>query len=178
MNYFEHILQEQFKNKSGVGIKSIDAPSNEKAADGSFNVFLAGTIDADKGSVDWQHKLIGIIKNTKFDKSLTIYNPRRFDWPKNGSKEVERQIRWEHAHMDDADLIIMNILEDSLSPISLMEIGMYANSGKLIVFCKPKYYRYDNVRLVCEKYHIPLINSNDNNRIVKEISKWIENNNN
>ena len=36
-------------------------------------------------------------------------------------------------------------------------MGLYAKSKKLIVFCTPKFYRFDNVRLTCEKYHIPLV---------------------
>ena len=31
------------------------------------------------------------------------------------------------------------------------------DTEKLIVFCTPKFYRFDNVRLTCEKYHIPLV---------------------
>lgn len=51
----------------------------------------------------------------------------------------------------------MVLLDDSKSPISLLEIGLYAKSNKLIVFCTSNFYRWDNVRLTCEKYHIPLI---------------------
>lgn len=150
----------------------VDAPSYKKPLKNSFTVFLAGTIDADKGSVDWQHKICDKIEKMQDNKTpITVYNPRREDWTDNGSSEVKKQIRWEHNHMDDADLIIMNILEDSKSPISLMEIGMYAASGKLEVFCKPGFYRYDNVQMVCKKYNVPLHNTNDIDEIIKVIYK-------
>jgi hypothetical protein len=55
----------------------------------------------------------------------------------------------------------MNILGNSKSPISLMEIGLFAKEHKLIVFCNPNFYRYDNVRIVCERYKVPLYDTND-----------------
>lgn len=162
------IINEEVDN--AINNLAIDAPSNKKPLDNSFTVFLAGTIDADKGSVDWQHKLINMFKK-QYDgeKPITIYNPRREDWSDDGSAELKRQIKWEHNHMDDADLIIMNILEDSKSPISLMEIGMYAASEKLVVFCKSEFYRFDNVEMVCKKYNVPLYKTNELDKIYKLI---------
>ncbi len=134
-------------------------------------IFLAGTIDNDK-SKDWQQELIdelGQIEiecNTYFE----IYNPRRKNWDKNASKEiVEEQIKWEQDHLDKADLIIMVFSDESQSPISLLELGLYAESVKLLVFCTDKFWRYNNVHLTCEKYLIPLVNSTKTKDIIKEI---------
>lgn len=89
---------------------------------------------------------------------LIIYNPRREHWNENASEEdVEQQIRWEQEHLDDADLIIMYLQENSKSPISLLELGLYGPQGKMIVFCSKKFYRYSNVKLTCEKYNIDLV---------------------
>lgn len=152
---------------------TIDAPSYKKPKEDTFTVFLAGTIDNDKGSVDWRHKLCKKIE--KFSDNgtpLTIFNPRRDSFPKdNKSNEVRKQIRWEHRHLDDVDLIVMNVLENSLSPISLMEMGMYADSGKMVVFCKSGYYQYDNVLMLCRKYRIPLYDTNDIDDILNVILK-------
>lgn len=168
---FIQILSEEIEY--AINNLVIDAPSNKKPLDNSFTVFLAGTIDADKGSVDWQHKICKKIEDTTDNKyRITIYNPRREEFPDSGSSEVRRQIKWEHKHMDDADLIVMNILEDSKSPISLMEMGMYAESGKLVVFCKTGFYRYDNVQMVCKKYNVPLHNTNDIDDICKLILNY------
>lgn len=176
--YIVNLINEEVDNLLKNKNITIDAPSYKKAKDSSIKIFLAGTIDCDQGSVDWQHKICDKIQNINDNKySITIYNPRREEFPDNGSKEVRRQIRWEHAHMDDADYIIMNILEDSKSPITLMELGMYAESKKLIVFCKPKFYRYDNVKLVCQKYKIPLYNTNNINDICKIILNLKKKNN-
>lgn len=122
----------------------------------SKSVFLAGTID-NGDSLNWQDKVIIELINLGV-KNLEIYNPRREHWNNNHSKEeMEKQIKWEQDHLDNADVIAMVLLDDSKSPISLLELGLYAKSNKLIVFCTPNFYRWDNVRLTCKKYHIELV---------------------
>jgi len=123
---------------------------------GAKSVFLAGTID-NGNSLNWQDKTIIELINLGV-KDLEVYNPRREHWNPNTSKEdMEYQIKWEQDHLDKADMIAMVLLDDSKSPISLLELGLYAKSNKLVVFCTPKFYRYDNVKLTCEKYHIELV---------------------
>ena len=120
----------------------------------SKSVFLAGTID-DGNSFNWQESLI----NRCQDLDIVFYNPRRKHWNKDATKEdIEYQIKWEQEHLDTADIIVMCLLDSSKSPISLLELGLYAQSKKLIVFCNPEFYRYTNVQMVCQKYNIPLYN--------------------
>ena len=119
------------------------------------SVFLAGTID-NGDSLNWQDKVIIELINLGIE--CEVFNPRREYWNPNPTKEdMEKQIKWEQDHLDSADVIAMVLLDDSKSPISLLEMGLYAKSKKLIVFCTPKFYRFDNIRLTCEKYHIPLV---------------------
>ena len=119
------------------------------------SVFLAGTID-NGNSLNWQDKVIIELINLGIE--CEVFNPCREHWNPNPTKEdMEKQIKWEQDHLDSADVIAMVLLDDSKSPISLLEMGLYAKSKKLIVFCTPKFYRFDNVRLTCEKYHIPLV---------------------
>ena len=119
------------------------------------SVFLAGTID-NGNSLNWQDKVI--IELINLGVSCEVFNPRREHWNPNPTKEdMEKQIKWEQDHLDSADVIVMVLLDDSKSPISLLEMGLYAKSKKLIVFCTPKFYRFDNVRLTCEKYNIELV---------------------
>ena len=124
----------------------------------SKSVFLAGTID-NGDSLNWQNKTIIELMNLGIN-DIEIYNPRREHWNPNPSKEeMEYQIKWEQEYLDKADFIAMVLLDDSKSPISLLELGLYAKSNKLIVFCTPDFYRWDNVRLTCEKYNIQLVES-------------------
>lgn len=132
-------------------------------------IFLAGTIDMGNSS-DWQNTLISRLSDDRYQNlNITIYNPRR-DKEFNVDDQ-EEQIRWELNHLDKADVILVNILPDSKSPITLMEIGLYANSGKLVVVCPKEFYRYDNVRIVCEKYNIPLYNLPGQVKITNLIKK-------
>ena len=127
--------------------------------------FLAGTID-NGSSVDWQSEL----EKYSDEIGVSVFNPRRKKWNASvDSKEIEAQIDWELDHLEMADYIIMNILGDSKSPISLMEIGLFARSGKLIVFCPKTFYRYDNVRVVCEKYGVRLYSVEDYKNNIDEI---------
>ena len=105
-------------------------------------IFLAGTIDMGK-SVDWQKATCDWFRALPEGRYL-LFNPR-----------------WELEHLEKADLIIMNILASSKSPITLLEMGLFMRSGKLRVICEPGFYRYDNVRLTCARYGIPLYQNMD-----------------
>ena len=126
-----------------------------------LNVFLAGTID-NGDSLDWQSAVINELNDFETKRAIIVYNPRRENWDKETShEEIDKQITWELYHLERANLIVMNILGDSKSPISLMELGLFAKEHKVIVFCPPTFYRYDNVRMVCKRYNVPLYETND-----------------
>ena len=94
-------------------------------------VFLAGTIDMGN-SENWQEEVIKLFNGPLLkEMGFTIYNPRRIEGLK--SEDQEEQIQWELNHLDKADTILMNLLPSSKSPISLLEFGLYAKSGKLVV---------------------------------------------
>ena len=119
-------------------------------------VFLAGTIDMGR-SADWQAALVARFRDStaaagsSSTPAVGSSMPRRPKW--------SIRSRGELAHLEAADLIVMNLLGDSRSPISLLEMGLYARSGKLFVACSPDYYRYDNVRITCRRYGVPLYDS-------------------
>lgn len=139
-------------------------------ADCECSIFLGGTIEGGAG-IDWQKDLskrLGEILPP--NKRINVYNPRRYHWDQNTNVgERINQIKWEHYYLDRSDIIVMNILGDSKSPISLMEIGMYADQDSLLVFCPKSFYRYENVFCVCEKYGIPLYDTNDINVIAEKV---------
>ncbi len=135
--------------------KVIYAPKDISKLD-KMSIFLAGTIGIDGGSPDWQKDITE--KWDKFD--VTFLNPRRPDWDENfGSDEVIKQVKWELDAMDKADVIIVNILDDSKSPITIAETYRHAGSRKLFVACSDKFYRYDNIKAVCEHYESALFDS-------------------
>lgn len=122
----------------------------------SLKVFLAGTIEMGN-SEDWQTK----VSNALLDRQYTILNPRRVDWDSSWTQEFEnpqfyQQVTWELNALDKADIIILYLLPDSKSPISLLELGLYANSGKLLVCCPNGFWRKGNVDIVCERFNVPV----------------------
>lgn len=131
------------------------SPDVRLAPEDSIKMFLAGTIDMGN-SEDWQSSFSkSIVKDFYLYNpgiKLSIYNPRRDKFDK--SSEIE-QIKWEMERLDHSDIIVMNFLSDSKSPVTFLELGLYSNTGKLIVVCPKEFYRYQNVRLTCLKYHIP-----------------------
>ena len=136
-------------------------------------VFLAGTID-NGDSENWQEELIRTINGVELMRSVNIYNPRREQWPSsNDHNEIDKQIEWELYHLEKADLIVMNILANSKSPISLMELGLFAKEGRLVVFCPKTFYRYDNVRVVCKRYGVPLFTTNNIPIIAEKVCKYV-----
>ena len=137
-----------------------------------LNIFLGGTID-NGDSFDWNSELIKELNEVDTTHPIMIYNPRRIEWNKDADKdELRKQIDWELYHLERADIIVMNILPNSKSPISLMELGLFAKEKKMIVFCGEKFYRYENVRMTCERYGVPFFNTNDMSTIKNEIVRY------
>lgn len=121
-------------------------------------IFLAGTIDQGN-SEDWQKKVQELLKEKD---QIVFLNPRRDDWDNSWDTQIEnsqfyQQVNWELNGLDRSDFIIMNLLPDSKSPISLLELGLYARSKKIIVICPDNFYRSGNVQIVCDRFNIPLV---------------------
>ena len=164
-----------FKENNGLfskngGVFEVFTPPNKITISENrliTKVFLAGTIDMGN-SENWQEKFINKLKeqSTKglFAKSYHIYNPRRTDWDASYAQTFEnphffQQVTWELDAMEKADYIVMNFLPDSKSPITLLELGLFAESGKLFVICPDEFYRSGNVQIICNKFNIPLYKS-------------------
>lgn len=117
------------------------------------SVFLAGTIDMGSG-VDWQKDVAELFE--KAPGNWVLFNPRQEFWDPGRENEMDYQVNWELSHLEDADFILMNFVPGSKSPITLLELGLFAKSGKLHVVCTDGFYRYDNVRITCAKYGVPV----------------------
>ena len=123
---------------------------------GWTTVFLAGTIDQGN-SQDWQQTVTGEL--TGKGRKYLLYNPHQEEWHPEREGEMEYQVHWELEHMEKADYILMVFLDGSQSPITLLELGLHARSGKLLVVCTPGFYRYDNVHIICDRYGVPVFES-------------------
>ena len=126
-------------------------------------IFLGGSIDMGS-SIDWQDDITSKIG----DRDCYIFNPRRDEWDSSWEQHISNdnfrgQVEWELDNLDQSDIIVFNILPDSKSPITLMEIGLFikAKNKKLFICCPPEFYRSGNVQIVCDRYNIPLYENYD-----------------
>ncbi len=134
----------------------MEEPSEEEIRSGCYvTIFLAGTIDMGN-SENWQAALVETFSSS--EGRYILYNPRR-DTFTSTPEEMEYQVNWELDHLEKSQIIIMNILGSSNSPVTLLEMGLFMKSGKLLVACEPDYYRHANVLLTCARYNVPLYSS-------------------
>lgn len=123
------------------------------------SLFLAGSIEMGAAKM-WQLEVQEQLANYPVD----IYNPRRDDWDMSWNQSITNpdfyeQVTWELEALDAADFILMYFDPRTKSPISLMELGLYADSRKLFVVCPEGFWRKGNVEIVCERYGIPFFES-------------------
>jgi len=141
-------------------MKVFTAPEVFRSIDKSqLTVFLAGSIEQDKAE-KWQDGVIRWLAPTP----VQILNPRREEWDASWVQRAsnpyfEEQVLWELNAMNYADIILMYFDPATMSPITLLELGLHANSGKLHVCCPDGFWRKGNVEIICAEYEIPTYDS-------------------
>ena len=108
-------------------------------------------------AIDWQTAVINDLAHTP----ITILNPRRDEWDSSWAQTIDNppfreQVEWELEAQERCDLIAMYFSPETKAPITLLELGLFARSQKIIVACPEGYWRKGNVEVVCARYHIPL----------------------
>jgi hypothetical protein len=150
-------------------MKAYKPPKPFKIEENDVAIFLAGSINMGD-SKDWQAEVTDKFKNME---NVVILNPRRDDWDSSWKQEITNdqfftQVDWEHQGLEAADVIAMHFegvngkpIEKSLSPITLLELGLFAGTNKVIVDCAKDYWRRGNVEYICHHYNIPLVDNMD-----------------
>mgnify|MGYP001251072521 CR=1 FL=1 len=158
-------------------MRTIKSPNNILNRDeGSTTVFLAGSIEMGR-ACNWQQTVEQRLKDYK-DDILTIFNPRRkkFDetiLPNTSDARFVEQVEWELDAMEKCDYIFMYFVPGTLSPITLLELGLHAdNIAKLIVCCPGGFWREGNIEIVCKKYNIPFHRNFDD--ALEQLRGWID----
>ena len=54
------------------------------------------------------------------------------------------------------DIIVVYFDPKTKSPITLLEVGLHAASGKMLLCCPDGFWRKGNIEVVCDRYGIPL----------------------
>lgn len=123
--------------------------------DGKMAVFEAGSIEMGQAK-PWQQELETALADTGDD--VLILNPRRVDWDSSWKQskdfpQFREQVTWELKAQEESDIIAMYFDPETKSPITLMELGLFADE-RLVVLCPEGYWRKGNVDIVCERYEV------------------------
>jgi hypothetical protein len=132
-----------------------------------FSVFLAGSIELGHAE-NWQTSLEEKLSGS----DIIILNPRRDDWDSSWTQsktnpKFREQVEWEIAALEKANIIAMYFEPHTKSPVSLLELGLFARSGKMIVCCPEGFWRKGNVDIVCETYGVKQVES------LNDLAKYI-----
>lgn len=82
---------------------------------------------------------------------------RREKWDASWRQSLDEpkfreQVEWELDGLERADVIATWFAPDTKAPITLLELGLFARSGKVIVGCPDGFWRKGNVEVVCARY--------------------------
>lgn len=133
------------------------------------SIFLAGSIEMGKAE-DWQT----YIGNNLAHLDIVILNPRREHWDSSWEQSIDNpmfkeQVDWELDALERADIIFFYFAPNTKSPISLLELGLFANSQKAIVCCPDGFWRKGNVDIVCQRHDIRQVdNIEEGIKLIKE----------
>ena len=141
------------------GPSNVVSPQPLPIDDSRPRVFLGGSIDMG-GAPDWQAAMTSALAVM----DVVILNPRRPDWnpewrPEADEPEFRRQVEWELAALESADVIVMYFAPGTQSPISLLEMGLHARGGKLIVLAPQGFWRKGNVDITAQAYGVKQVQS-------------------
>lgn len=140
-------------------MREVKAPADPRL---NRRIFLAGSIE-EGAAEQWQERVVKALSDVS---GIVILNPRRDDWDDSweqraGNPQFFEQVAWELDMLDAADVVAMYLAPDTKSPISLLELGLCARSGKLMVCCPSGFWRRGNVEVVCQRWNIPLVETLD-----------------
>jgi hypothetical protein len=137
----------------------IKPPTPIAVPPGTPSVFLAGSIEMGTAE-NWQSEMARLLD----DLPIVLLNPRRDEWAVDWEQSItnppfREQVEWELAGLEQATLIAMYFAPNTKAPVTLLEMGLFARSGKLIICCPDGFWRKGNVEVVCARYDVPLLES-------------------
>jgi len=70
-------------------------------------------------------------------------------------------VTWELDMQEAADVVVVYFHPDTQAPVSLLELGLRTPRQKALVVCPPGYWKRGNVQVVCQRYGIRLLESDE-----------------
>jgi hypothetical protein len=123
---------------------------------GTPSIFLAGSIEMGAAE-DWQTRVTDSLREL----DVVILNPRRDEWDASWVQSIDNpqfraQVEWELEGLERASVVVMYFAPSTQAPVTLLELGLCARGGRLVVCCPEGYWRRGNVEVVCRRYGVPL----------------------
>lgn len=124
----------------------------------NISVFLAGSIEMGKAE-DWQKMVYN-----EFPFGFDFINPRRDDWDTSWEQSINNpnfneQVTWELDYLELCDIPFFYFQPGTVSPISLLELGLHIKKQNLVVCCPPGFHRKGNVDILCHRYGVKVYES-------------------
>jgi hypothetical protein len=125
-------------------------------------LFLAGSIEMGTEE-NWQSQVCDRLRDTNW----TVLNPRRDDWDSSwveskDDSNFREQVDWELSKQEMSVVtILLYFAPGTESPISLLEFGLFARTGRMLVVCPEGFWKKGNVDVVCERYGVKQYDSID-----------------
>lgn len=134
-------------------------PAPLDLGDGERSVFLAGSIDMGQAE-DWQAEVASALD----DLDVAFLNPRRDAWDASWEQSIHNasfreQVEWELDGLERASVVAMYLAPATRAPISLLELGLFARTSKLVVCCPEGFWRRGNVEVVCARHGVMLVDA-------------------
>ncbi|KAK0670196.1 hypothetical protein QBC41DRAFT_318335 [Cercophora samala] len=158
---------------SPIQAQLIQAPSRPDHITGKKSVFLAGTTTRTNGP-EWRDTLFQSIAHLP----ITVFNPLRPDWDSSWKEDINfvpfrEQVEWEFDMLNQADLVVVFFGPQTDAPISLLEFGLFATSGKIVVCCHKEYRKRGNVEIVSRKLGLTVVDA-DGDGLAGEVKLRLE----
>jgi hypothetical protein len=132
----------------------VKPPAPLLKTEGTSSIFLAGSIELGTAA-PWQAEVEAALDAAP----VTIWNPRRDDWDASWRQSIDdprfrEQVEWELEAQERADRILMYFDPSTRAPVTLLELGPFARSGKVVVCCPDGFWRKGNIEVVCARYGV------------------------
>src|SRR5437870_2567080 len=111
-------------------VRVIKPPAPLQLADNQPSIFLAGSIEMGQAE-DWQ----AVVERGLADLDVVLLNPRRDAWDASWVQSIHNpqfreQVEWELSAQEQASFIAMYFAPTTKAPVTLLELGLCARSGK------------------------------------------------
>jgi hypothetical protein len=82
---------------------------------------------------------------------MTVFNPRRKNFPIHDPNAALGQIKWEHNRFRESDILSFWFCAETMCPIALYELGAWSMTNKpILIGMDPGYSRRQDVEIQTE----------------------------